>query len=187
MLNRSNVIFLTAALAVCLARASCLAFAGDGFGNAKKIESRHFTIYYAPGLDTRELSRRLSLGAADKILSGGALPDDLGGAVDLLFSRVCDILDMQLYSFHGTLKICCDRKQVDDIYGNLFDKPLAAKHHSFYIYDSNTIYLPAEQFNREVLGHEMGHAVISHYFVVPPSIKIQEVLAVFVEYQLRKE
>ena len=38
----------------------------------------------------------------------------------------------------------------------------------------------------KVLGHEIGHAVISHYFVVLPSVKVQEVLAVYVEYQLRK-
>lgn len=32
----------------------------------------------------------------------------------------------------------------------------------------------------------MGHALMSHYFVVQPSVKIQEVLAGYVEYQLRK-
>jgi hypothetical protein len=37
-----------------------------------------------------------------------------------------------------------------------------------------------------VLGHEIAHAIMSHYFVVLPSEKIQEVLAGFVEYQLRK-
>jgi len=36
------------------------------------------------------------------------------------------------------------------------------------------------------LGHEIGHAVISNYFVVQPPIRIQEVLAGYVEYQLRK-
>jgi len=34
--------------------------------------------------------------------------------------------------------------------------------------------------------HEIAHAVISHYFIVPPPAKIQEVLAGYVEYDLRK-
>ncbi len=37
-----------------------------------------------------------------------------------------------------------------------------------------------------LLGHEMGHVIISHYFVVPPSYRIQEVLTGYVEFQLRK-
>ena len=50
----------------------------------------------------------------------------------------------------------------------------------------NTIYASAENFKIGVIGHEIAHAVISHYFVVQPSVKIQEVLAGYVEYQLRK-
>jgi hypothetical protein len=57
---------------------------------------------------------------------------------------------------------------------------------SFYVYDLNTIYVSAGSFKREVLGHEIAHAVISHYFVVQPPMKAQEVLAGYVEYQLRE-
>jgi len=163
------------------------AFAGedDGFGSARKIESRHFTVYYAPELNSDELVQNIDIRSSDKIISGGSYQNDLGGMIDTLFSQVCDILDMQLYSFHGTIKICRDFKQVNAIYGNLFDKELT-KSHSFYVFNLNTIYISAEHFRREVLGHEIGHAIISHYFVVLPSVKIQEVLATFVEYQLRK-
>ena len=52
--------------------------------------------------------------------------------------------------------------------------------------DINTIYITAENFKKAVLGHEVAHAVISHYFVVQPSMKVQEVLAGYIEYQLRK-
>ena len=162
-------------------------FAGenDGFGSARKIESQHFTIYYAPELNLDELTKALDIRPSDKIISGGSYANDLGGMIDILFSQVCDILDMQLYSFHGTIKICRDFEQVNAIYGDLFDRGLS-KSHSFYTYDSNTVYISAEHFKREVLGHEIGHAVICHYFVVLPSVKIQEVLATFIEYQLRK-
>ena len=104
--------------------------------------------------------------------------------LDVLFTQVCDTLDMQLYSFQGKIKICLDRERLSQIYDDLFRKELQAS--SFYIYSLNTIYISADSFKREILGHEMAHAIISHYFVVQPSVKIQEVLAGYVEYQLRR-
>ncbi len=185
MLKYLRGICLAVLLSVPLFTGHSIAAEDDGFGSAHKIESRHFTIYCAPQLDPEELARQLGIHPLDKLISGGSYQNDLGGMIDTLFSQVCDILDMQLYSFHGTVKICGDLKQVNAIYRNLFDKDLVNTH-SFYVTSLNTVYVSAEHFKREVLGHEIGHAVISHYFVVSPSVKIQEVLAVFVEYQLRK-
>ena len=157
----------------------------DGFGAARKIESEHFTVYIAPGIDTDRLAQSLNPSPQESILTGRPHGGDLQGLVDVLFSRVCDILDMQLYSFHGTIKVCGDFQHLNSIYNNLFDRDLTNKY-SFYVYNLNTVYICAEHFSREVLGHEIAHAIISHYFVVLPSVKIQEVLAMFVEYNLRK-
>jgi len=163
----------------------------DGFGSARIIKGEHFTIYYEPDLDIRELIQNLDIYPSDEILTGKAIRKSdssertLADMVDILFRRVCDILDMQLYSFHGNIKVCRDREHVNSIYNNLFDRDLK-DYHSFYAYGINTIYISAENFKREVLGHEIAHAVISHYFVVQPSMKVQEVLAGYIEYQLRK-
>ena len=52
--------------------------------------------------------------------------------------------------------------------------------------DINTIYVDSENININIFGHELSHAIQSHYFVVPTSNKMQEILAGYVEYQLRK-
>lgn len=163
----------------------------DGFGPSKKIEEgKHFTIYYSPKVEISSLSQQLNIRASDKLLVGKSAQSnlstesELADMLDTLFMRVCDILDMQLYSFQGNIKICRDKEQLNEIYHNLFDKNLNT--HSFYVYNLNTVYISADNFKREIIGHEIGHAVISHYFVVLPSVKIQEVLAMYVEYQLRK-
>jgi len=57
---------------------------------------------------------------------------------------------------------------------------------SFYVNDISAIYISGENFRREILGHEIAHAIINHYFVVSPPIKVQEILAKYIEYQLRK-
>jgi Zn-dependent peptidase ImmA (M78 family) len=94
---------------------------------------------------------------------------------------------MQLYSYRGHIKVCADERQLADVYRNLFGVSAGERHlHSFYVYEVNTIYITKESFDRFVLGHEIGHAVISNYFVVQPPVRVQEVLAGYVEYQLRK-
>ncbi len=162
----------------------------DNFGPAKKIEGKHFTVYYAPQLEVYNLAQQLNIRPSDNLLVGkstekkASSESELSDMLDTLFMQVCDILDMHLYSFQGNIKICRDQEQLNKIYNNLFNKDLKAS--SFYVYDFNAIYISADNFKREIIGHEIGHAVISHYFVVQPSVKIQEILACYVEYQLRK-
>ncbi len=164
----------------------------DGFGQAKKLVTKQFTVYYAEHLELPVLTKKLKISFTDMVLAGtdpklSSLSDQLefAEALDTLFLGVCNMLDMYLYSFQGTIKICRDTNQLNDIYTNLYGSSLGGRY-SFYVSDLNTIYISQENFEREVLGHEIAHAIISHYFVVQPPVKASEVLAGYVEYQLRK-
>ena len=170
-------------------------FAGppdDGFGRAQKIEGDHFDLYVLPGAAVPELVRMLDVGASDKLLAGasveagGPADAELARAVDALFVLICDILDMPLFSYKGSIRVCRDEGHLAQVYKDLFGKGPEGPMGSFYVYSLNTIYITRADFRRPVLGHEIGHAVISNYFVVPSPMKIQEVLAGYVEYQLRK-
>ena len=161
----------------------------DGFGSAQRMESEHFVVYYSPQEDISGLTRQLNIGPSDEFLAGKSMntgSPGLAGMLDTLFGRIGDILDMHLYSLKINLKICQDESHLSGIYANLFNKVLSSPSRSFYVYDLNTIYISADGFKAGILGHEIGHAMICHYFAVPPPVKIQEVLAGYVEYQLRK-
>ncbi|MFH1128650.1 MAG: hypothetical protein V1699_04510 [Candidatus Omnitrophota bacterium] len=175
----------------------CLGITGahafdDGFSQAKKMESKHFTIYYKPQVDLWRLAQELNVSPSDELLAGKATKEGASseaGLVDMLdtlFTKVCDILDMRLYSFKGTIKICEDSRQLNSIYHQVFNKAPTQETRSFYAYAVNTIYTSVDNFKLVIVGHEIGHAIISHYFVVQPSVKIQELLAAYVEFQLRK-
>ncbi len=163
----------------------------DGFGQAKKMQSSHFAFYYSPQVDTAALTQQLNIRPADEILAGkksaggSQSPEQLTAMLDTLFMRVCDILDMQVYSYTGNIKVCQDHNQLSQVYRNIFGSELRDRK-SFYVNELNTIYICPESFQREILGHEMAHAIICHYFVVFTPVKVQEVLAGYVEYQLRK-
>lgn len=178
-------IFFTSIAAVFLFTGYSFAVPEDGFGAAVKLESRYFTIYYAPQLDPQALASQLEIRPLEQVITGESYADDLGGRIDTLFSQACVILDMQLPSFHGVIKIGQEAARINAAYRNIFGKELGNKR-SFYLYDTNTIYISSADFKREILGHEMAHAIISRYFVVLPPLKIQEVLATYVEFQLRR-
>lgn len=155
------------------------------------IEGAYLTIYYAQELDPKELAQKLDITYAEEILAARAVSSgaftgnrELADMLDTLFLQVCDVLDMHLYSLKTNIKICKNLEQLKDVYSYLFYKDINTC--SFYVYNLNTIYISPESFNIGVLSHEIAHAITSHYFVVQPPIKISEVLAGYVEYQLRK-
>ena len=164
----------------------------DGFGSsAQVIPSQHFSVYIKPDVDVHKLLEQMSVSPTDQKLVGqdvdrSSADKELGSTLDVLLSRACDVLDMRLYSFKGNIKIFATQEQLQNFFNTKFHTKLPCTGVAFYMFDYNSIYISAENFRREVLGHEMGHAVMSNYFVVQPSEKIQEVLAGYVEYQLRK-
>ncbi len=179
---RCSLCVLAAPL-VCVLFAGRVSAADDGFSAGRTLRSKHFAIELGAGVSETVLDGQLAVSPGDAIIagtSGRALPD----RVDTLFTRVCDILDMRLYSYTGTIKVCKDEKQLGSVYSSLFgrDIPLGK---SFYAHDLNTIYITEESFIRGIIGHEFAHAVMNHYFVVLPPEKIQELLSGYVEFQLR--
>ncbi len=159
----------------------------DSFSVAKKIESQYFTIYLAPGVNENDLITTLDISSTHKILAGRSLtqPDSLSGLIDALFIWAGGVLDMQLNSYKGSIKIARDAVGLADIYRKLYGMNYNGEK-GFYIVEINTLYIAAPDVTKEILGHEIGHAIISNFFVVQPPAKVQEVLAGYIEYQLRK-
>jgi hypothetical protein len=160
----------------------------DGFTPARMIESRFFSIQLAPGVDEPGLVVSLGLGPESKVLAGQTLssPNDLANLMDAFFIWACGVLDMQLYSYRGTIKVVRDQNELAGIYLRLYGVERRSDK-GFYIYELNTLYVTAQDFSKEILGHEIGHAIISNFFVVQAPEKVQEVLAGYIEYQLRKK
>lgn len=160
----------------------------DGFTPTRKIESRFFSIQLGPGVDEASLVASLGLGPGSRVLVGQSLPtpSDLGNLMDAFFDWACGVLDMRLYSYRGTIKVVRDQAELGNIYLRLYGTERRSER-GFYIFELNTLYVTAQDFTKEILGHEIGHAIISNYFVVPAPEKVQEVLAGYLEYQLRKK
>lgn len=167
----------------------CFAF-DDGFVSADKIEGKYFTLYYSSELKPVGLDKQLNITRKDQILVAAAQPistnEPFSEMLDILFLRVSDLLDIHLYSFHGVIKVCKDYASLNNIYKEMFNDDLEGQH-SFLIKNLNTIYISAESFSREVIGRELVYAILSQYFQVQTPIRVQDVLANYVVYQLKND
>ncbi|MCK5581500.1 MAG: hypothetical protein KAJ18_09545 [Candidatus Omnitrophica bacterium] len=152
-------------------------------------ESQYFSIYGYKDLDIRELLFKLNFNhflQVDSFLEeGGQGPENiLAKTMDALYLEISDILGIHIYSFRGNIKFYPDQASLNKVFRNFFEKDFHER--SFYLHEKKTIYVSFADLTLGMLGHEAAHAIISHYFVVPPPEKVQEVLSGYVEFSLRK-
>ncbi len=154
-------------------------------------EGQHFTVKAVTPVDVTDLLKKLNYDyflQVETFFAEGRVsshPDDLlGTTLDAIYREVETILGLEVPGFHGVIVICPDKAAVGEEFHKLYGMPFAER--SFYILEGNTIFISYQDLTLGMLGHEVAHAVISGYFVVPPPTKVQEVLAGYVEYSLRK-
>ncbi|MFH1363386.1 MAG: hypothetical protein ABIH45_04180 [Candidatus Omnitrophota bacterium] len=153
-------------------------------------KGKYFSIYGYRQLDIAALLQKINftyLGSLNNLGSrrSNDLSSLLAEAIDNLYSEVSDILDIHVYSYHGDLKILPDQSSLSSVFRNYFGSGFSER--SFYLHPRNTIYISFRDLTEGMLGHEISHAIISHYFVVPPPAKVQEVLSGYIEYTILKK
>jgi len=161
---------------------------GDGFNAAKKIKSDYFNIHIESGVSLDRLSMKLIIPRSIKMIIKQPIAsyqkNQLDGKIDLLLLAVSEIMDIGVSNFNCMIKICRDGDSLSRVGQKIYGRNI--KVGGFYVAETNTLYVDAESVSIHILGHELSHAIQAHYFVVPPPPKIQEVLAGYVEFQLRK-
>lgn len=130
-----------------------------------------------PSLVTRTLNQVL-------VASGGGHQSqpEFGEFLDELFKRVQLILDMPMPKLRVEIQLHKNVKEVLAAYAELTGGPGDAP--AFYWKKSNTIHIQAERLTIGMLAHEMGHAVLDHYFAIQPPVKIAEMLCQYVDKEV---
>ena len=160
----------------------------DGLMLSKEIKSRYFTIYLKDGVDLERLAMRMAVPSSIKAVIrtniDGFHTENLGDQFDLLYLAVYEILEVRLKQFESSIKVCGDADCLVEVAERLFGQKV--KTGGFYVVALDTLYVDSDHVTLNIAGHELAHAILTKYFVVPPSERIQEVLAGYVEYELRK-
>lgn len=150
------------------------------------IKSAYFTIYYRPTADLKAIGRRLKrrfyIAKNSSSESSDSPEEKLAYSVDMLFNKTKEVLDMRPRNMQLKIRIFKDGKELNDEYYRIFKEKKAPD--SFYIHKLQTIYTTEEDISDSVIAHEMGHAIVDHYFLVIPPEKVREILATYVDLHL---
>ena len=150
------------------------------------LETGYLTIYYLPGADLNHiensLRQRASYFSSDIPGEDASVDEKIRYQFDALFRRAEALLDMYPANMHVKIKIFRTRIELNDEYEKIFNAREDFK--SFYIYKFNTIYSSEEDISDSIIAHEMGHAIVDHYFAVIPPETVGELLASYVDLHL---
>ncbi|MFA5271909.1 MAG: hypothetical protein WC412_06195 [Candidatus Omnitrophota bacterium] len=156
---------------------------------AEAVETKYFTISFCSGCSVAEFAKKINAESTIRFETYTDSKSDIKSIiktdVDALYLEVGDVLDMHLNSYHGRINVLPDNINVSEIaFGNaqIIENLLP----SIYVPSQNTIHVSLKDLSVGMLSHEMAHALISNYFVVAPPPKVQEILAGYVEYSVRK-
>jgi len=150
------------------------------------FETNYFKVYYKPGADLRGIERHLRKRwfyfREGQGYYGTDIESKVAYRLDMLFNKAQDILDMHPGVKKIMIKIFDNRGELNDEYYKIFY--VAQNFKSFYIHARKTIYTSEEDISDSIMIHEMGHAIVDHYFSVLPPSKAGEVLASYVDAHL---
>jgi hypothetical protein len=165
-----------------------LAQAGFAQGG-KVVQGKYFDVYY-DGCDLTEVAQKLAakyflhIDVFSENSSSSNIQSIIAQLFDSIYLEVSDILDIHMYSFKGVICIMPNKADVKDLLAEYMTDPPDVP--AFYFHERNTVYVSLADMNLGILSHEIAHAIIARYFVVLPPAKVQEVLAGYVEYSIRK-
>ncbi len=184
-MRRLGLLLCSAGL-IALAVAPAWASEASDFEGWKRLDSRYCTIWIDPAVGVEQVSRRISTWRVRPqvaIPKGANLEEQLGAKCDTIFRRVEEVLDMVPPGMHVTVRIAREQGQISHSHESRYGQGTDAV--AFYVFENNTIYAACPNLSESVLAHEMAHAIIDHYFGVRPPRKVEEMLAIYADENLR--
>lgn len=148
-----------------------------------KAKSRYTTLVYPNGEVLKEFNNRIRLGRKlrynlrnKNILT---VEDEVLAKLDTIVEKAEVVLDMFPDQLQITVVLLKNTSEVSRVYKAKYGKDV--NHIAYYSLSEDTIYLSVDDTRLRVLAHEIGHAVVDHYFKVRPPYNIHELMAQFTE------
>jgi hypothetical protein len=145
----------------------------------KAYQTQYATIHYKDTQDLYTFTRNTGSGMSFLRESPEKNPLLLKTQVDKIVEKICMLLDMHPPTLHFNITLYKTQREVAAIYrakGMMGSAPI-----SFYSHNDRNITVAIDSIDDHILAHEMAHAVICVYFVVPPPGPMQEILAQYMD------
>ncbi|MFC1830814.1 hypothetical protein ACFL0S_02185 [Thermodesulfobacteriota bacterium] len=117
--------------------------------------------------------------------SAAEAKNELVEKVDLLFEKVLLILGMDNQIKKIRVRLLSNEEQLEEVFKKIFQKEKNVR--AWYVYELNSVFLHVGDVNAGMLAHELGHAIIDHFFSVQPPRATAEILTGYVDDHLYEE
>ena len=151
--------------------------------SSKTYETQYAAISYAEEKDLHTFTRNIGSGLSFLWGSPEQNPLLAKTQVDKIVESICSILDMYPPNLRFGITLYRTQSEVTAAY-RAQGIPGAAPI-TFYSHRTRSIAVAIDSITDNILAHEIAHAVISAYFVVPPPARMQEILAQYMDKHFR--
>ena len=151
--------------------------------SSKTYETRYASISYVEVKDLHTFTRNIGSGLSSMWEKPEQNPLLAKTQVDKIVESIMSLLDMNPPNLRFGITLYRTQAEVTTAYraqGMLGAAPIA-----FYSHRTRNIAVAIDTITDNIIAHEIAHAVISAYFVIPPPARMQEILAQYMDKHFR--
>jgi len=149
---------------------------------SKSYPTRYTTIFYANDGDLHRFARNIGSGMSFMTENPEKNPTVTKNRVDGIVEAVQRLLDMHPPNLHLSIYIYKNQAELNTAYHRLGLTGAAPP--AFYAHLTESVSLSLDTITNGMLAHEIAHAIICFHFGAPPPMRMQEILAQFVDKHL---
>ena len=153
---------------------------------ANEAKGRYVTLLYSSQELLTDFNGEIELGRnlnafarKTKIVTA---EDEVLAKIDAIIEKAETILKMFPDQLHINIVLLAKSADVARVFKDKYGKDV--NHIAFYTLSEKTIYISVDNAKLTVMAHEIGHAIIDHYFKVRPPYNVHELMAQFVEKRI---
>ncbi|MFH0783434.1 MAG: hypothetical protein V2B20_15980 [Pseudomonadota bacterium] len=150
---------------------------------AKEAKSRYVTLSYSSQKLLTDFNEAIELGRKlnqyvrkTNIITA---EDEVLAKIDTIIEKAETILEMFPDRLLIKIVLLGESADVARVFKEKYGKNV--NYLAFYSLSEDTIYISVDDAKLVVLAHEIGHAIVDHYFKVRPPYNVHELMAQFVE------
>jgi hypothetical protein len=160
---------------------------------SKTYQTKYASISYIEEKDLHTFTRNTASGFGFLRESPERNPLLIRTQVDKIVETISSLLDMHPLNLRFGITLYRTQEEVSTAYyrasagANAYNgqRMASAAPIAFYFHRTRNIAVAIDNITDGILAHEIAHAVISAYFVVPPPARMQEILAQYIDKHLR--
>ena len=149
---------------------------------APAASSRYFTVRWSDPKLLHQFNDNLMIGRLSRFMQKKnivTVEDEVYAKLDVVLEKAQLVLNMYPNNMTVTVVLLPDAKTLAAVYQQKYGKE--SNDIGYYSLSENTVYVSVKDVNLRVIAHELGHAIVNHYFKERPPYHIHELMAQFTE------